>query len=158
MLKWEFTCFHILSYYFHIIFILGFWICEISWGPKSMLCFKMLVPCAADVVLGLYIFTGCRLCRRAPKKENRNIDFYIFSISFQILCPKSCFRRFRYNLVICWGWKWKQTYSRDETDVIAQSGCQAFLAKLIFPIFWFHCLSEKWKSTFCQKLKLLLWF
>ena len=41
-----------------------------------------------------------------------------------------------------WSWKWQQTYSRDETDVMTQSGCQDFVAKLMFPIFRFHVLPE----------------
>lgn len=51
-------------------------------------------------------FKGCRLCRRASKKEHQNIDFYVFSRILVISCLKSwfwnSFRRFRYNLLILW--------------------------------------------------------
>ena len=51
------------------------------------------------------------------------------------------------------GWKWKQIYSRDETDVIAQSGGQDFAAKSIFSISQTHMFTGKLKiETVLRKL------
>ena len=53
------------------------------------------------------------------------------------------------------GSKWKQTYSRDETEVIAQSGGRDLLAKSMFYIFQIHIVSGKVDFNFVVKTKLL---
>ena len=82
-----------------------------------------------DFSRGLFwrqLFTGCRLCCRAPDINCFKwfYGFHGFVVFFELFSSISI-HSFHFG-----GWQWKQTYSRAEMKVIAQSGGWDFIAKL----------------------------
>ena len=95
------------------------------------------------------IFKGCRICRRAPdinyfKRILRFHGFGMFYKLFWLISIQSC------HLVGC---KRTQTYWRDETDVMPQSGGWYFVANSIVSCLPNSCVCRKSGfQHFCQKL------
>ena len=105
---------------------------DTQWGSAKMLwsCCHTFWDCARPEFIQSFAKLVINLQAAASAAELQILIISIKNYDFMdFICFSNSFHQLWYNLVILGGWKWKQTYSCNETDVIAQSGGRDSLSK-----------------------------